>query len=41
MAIIHRQLDKNKNQGIGLKVDTEIYPVMLLIFLIDKREVFF
>ena len=34
MAIIHGQLDENKNQGIRYKVDIEIYPVMILTFLI-------
>ena len=41
MAIIHRQSDENTNQGIGYKVDTEIYPVMLWTFLIDKWKVIF
>ena len=35
MAVIHRQSDENENQGIRLKVDTEIYPVMSLTFIID------
>ena len=35
MAIIHQHSDKNTNQGIRYKVDTKIYPVMLLTFLID------
>ena len=41
MAIIHRQSDENTNQGIRQKVDTEIYPGMLLTFLIDIRMVIF
>ena len=35
MDIIHQQSDKNTSQGIFYKMDTEIYPVMLLTFFID------
>ena len=35
MDFIHQQSDKNKNQGICYKIDTEIYPVMSLTVLID------
>ena len=35
MAVIHRRSDENENQGIRLKVDTEIYPVTSLTFIID------
>ena len=41
MTIIHRQSDDNTNQGIGWKVDTEIYQVMLLTFIIDILKVVF
>ena len=41
MAVIQRQSEKNTNHVIREKVDTEIYPVMLLTFLIDIWKGFF
>ena len=41
MAAIHRQSDENENHGIRKKVDTEIYPVMSLAFLIDIHKGYF
>ena len=41
MTIINWQSDKNKNQDICYRLDTEIYPVMLLNFLIDMWKVIF
>ena len=35
MDFIRRQSDENDNRGIRQKVDTEIYQVMSLTFLID------
>ena len=40
MDIIYQQSDENTNQGICYKIDTEIYPVMLLTFLISIWKVF-
>ena len=41
MDIIHQQSEEDKNQVICYKVDTDIYPVMLLTFLIDIWKVIF
>ena len=40
MAVIRQKSEKNDNQGICYKLDTEIYKFMSLTFLIDILNIF-